>query len=150
MKSNPIRLMRDTRGQSLIEFALILPMMLVVMFMITEFGRALYTYNVLATAARAAARAAVVSGAGNFEANGRARALEILTSAHLDSGASLNVEVKDNYNGSGLKVVICTINRPFTWVINNPVPVNAGSASPTVSKSALPMSAQAIMKTETF
>ena len=53
MKSNPIRFVRDARGQSLIEFALILPMMLVVMFMITEFGRALYTYNVLATAARA-------------------------------------------------------------------------------------------------
>ena len=53
MSSKRNQFMRDTRGQSLVEFALILPMMLVVMFMITEFGRALYMYNVLASAARA-------------------------------------------------------------------------------------------------
>ena len=150
MKSNPIRFVRDSRGQSLIEFALILPMMLVVMFMITEFGRALYTYNVLATAARAAARAAVVSGSGSYQTKGTDRALEILKSARLDTGATLDVAVQDNYNGSGIKVVVCTITRPFTWAINGPIPVNAGASSATVSKTGLNMSAQAIMKTETF
>lgn len=150
MKSNPIRIVRDTRGQSLIEFALILPMMLVVMFMITEFGRALYTYNVLATAARAAARAAVVSGSGSYQQKGQDRAREILQSAHLETGATLNVAVQDNYNGSGMKVVVCTISRPFTWAIKGPVPVNAGAGSQTVNKTGLNMSAQAIMKTETF
>ena len=150
MKSNPTRFVRDSRGQSLIEFALILPMMLVVMFMITEFGRALYTYNVLATAARAAARVAVVSGSGSYQTKGQDRALEILRSARLDTGATLNVAVQDNYNGSGVKVVVCTITRPFTWAINGPIPVNAGASSATVSKTGLNMSAQAIMKTETF
>ena len=150
MKSNPIRFVRDSRGQSLIEFALILPMMLVVMFMITEFGRALYTYNVLATAARAAARAAVVAGSGSYQTKGQDRAREILQSARLDTGATLDVAVQDNYNGSGIKVVVCTITRPFTWAINGPIPVNAGASSATVSKTGLNMQAQAIMKTETF
>jgi len=147
MKSNPIRFIRDARGQSLIEFALILPMMLVVMFMITEFGRALYTYNVLATAARAGARVAVVSAVDTYKAEGGTRAGEILTAAHLDTGARVDFETRDV---SGVKVVVCTITRPFTWVINKPVPVNAGSASQTVTTSGLNMSAQAIMKTETF
>jgi len=150
MKSNPIRFARDTRGQSLIEFALILPMMLVVMFMITEFGRALYTYNVLATAARAAARAAVVAGAQNYQSRGSDRALQILDSANLRSGATVNFSIQDNYNGSNMKVVVCTVTRPFTWAINGPVPVNAGAGSQTVTKKGLNMSAQAIMKTETF
>ena len=147
MKSNPIRFVRDSRGQSLIEFALILPMMLVVMFMITEFGRALYTYNVLATAARAGARAAVVSAADTYMTTGGLRADEILASANLKSGAVVTFETADI---SGLKVVKCTITRPFTWVINKPVPVNAGSASQTVTTSGLNMTAQAIMKSETF
>src|SRR5678816_3024678 len=85
MKSNPIRFVRDTRGQSLVEFALILPMMLVVMFMITEFGRALYMYNVLASAARAGARMAVVSGSANAVANGTTAVNKLLASANMDT-----------------------------------------------------------------
>ena len=148
MKLNPIRFVRDARGQSLIEFALILPMMLVVMFMITEFGRALYTYNVLNTAARAGARAAVVSAVDTYKATGGARADEILNAAKLKTGAIVTFETVDV--SPGVKVVHCLITRPFTWVINKPVPVNAGASSQTVTTSGLNMTAEAYMKTETF
>jgi len=47
MRVGPKSFLSGTRGQSLVEFALILPIMLAVMFMITEFGRALFQYNVL-------------------------------------------------------------------------------------------------------
>jgi len=112
MKSNPIRFVRDARGQSLIEFALILPMMLVVMFMITEFGRALYTYNVLATAARAGVRAAVVSTADNYDVTGGLRAGEILTSARLTSGAVVKFETADV---SGLNMTAQAIMKAETF-----------------------------------
>ncbi len=56
MKRTDSNLLHGSRGQSLVEFALILPMILVVMFMITEFGRALYQYNVLLQASRDADR----------------------------------------------------------------------------------------------
>lgn len=46
----------------MIEFALILPLLLLVVFGITEFGRAWLTVNVLSTAAREGARLAVVTG----------------------------------------------------------------------------------------
>jgi Flp pilus assembly protein TadG len=148
MKSNPNRFVRDTRGQSLIEFALILPMMLVVMFMITEFGRALYTYNVLNTAARAGARVAVVSAPDTYSDKGGARVTEILSYAHLDNGTTVNLVVDTI---SGTKVVKCTVSRPFTWAFNGPITMNAGTPSSTVSKpSALTLTAQAVMKTETF
>ena len=50
------------RGQLVIEFALVLPILLLVVFGITEFGRALMTVNVLNAAAREGARVAAVGG----------------------------------------------------------------------------------------
>jgi Flp pilus assembly protein TadG len=150
MSSKRNQFVRDTRGQSLVEFALILPMMLVVMFMITEFGRALYMYNVLSSAARAGARMAVVSGSANAVANGTTAVQKLLASANMDTGASINVAIDSNYNGTGVKVVTATVSRPFTWAFNGPLPVNAGANPATVSKKGLTLTGQAIMKAETF
>jgi Flp pilus assembly protein TadG len=150
MKSTRIRFIRDARGQSLVEFALILPMMLVVMFMITEFGRALYTYNVLASAARAGARAAVVSGSGSAVANGKFAMQDLLTKANLFSGVTLDVTIDDNYNSSGVKVVTATASKPFNWAFSGPLTVNANSGASTVNKKALTLKGTAIMKAETF
>ena len=46
----------DKDGQSIIEFALVLPILLLVLFGITEFGRAIMISNILSTAAREGAR----------------------------------------------------------------------------------------------
>jgi len=150
MKVNRIRFVRDTRGQSLVEFALILPMMLAVMFMITEFGRALYMYNVLASAARAGARAAVVSGSGAAITNGKFAMQDLLTKANMYSGVTLTVVIDNNYNGSGVKVVTATATKPFNWALSGPLAVNTNSGAATVDKKTLTLQGQAIMKTETF
>src|SRR6516164_1215250 len=54
------RLRRDCqlgqRGQSLVEFAMVLPLLLLIVFGITEFGRAYYQYNTLSKAVRNGAR----------------------------------------------------------------------------------------------
>lgn len=44
------------RGVAAVEFAILLPMLLLIVFGITEFGRALYYYNTLVKASRDAAR----------------------------------------------------------------------------------------------
>lgn len=49
------------RGQSLVEFALILPVFLLILIGIFDFGRALYAYNAIANASRSAARIAIVN-----------------------------------------------------------------------------------------
>lgn len=44
------------RGVALVEFALLLPVLLVMTFIVTEFGRAIYQYNTLTKSVRDAAR----------------------------------------------------------------------------------------------
>jgi Flp pilus assembly protein TadG len=55
MKERAMNL-RKQRGVAVIEFALVLPMLLVMTFVVTEFGRAIYQYNILAKSVRDAAR----------------------------------------------------------------------------------------------
>ena len=86
---------RDTRGQSLVEFALVLPMLLVVMLMITEFGRALYQYNVLSQAARAGARVAAVTGSAGAAAAGIARAQQMIDDSNGFSGDAVDSHEHD-------------------------------------------------------
>jgi len=51
----------DTRGQALVEFALIVPLFLLLVFGVWEFGRAWQVYQTLTDAAREGGRAAVVA-----------------------------------------------------------------------------------------
>lgn len=55
-----IRLRRDRRGASAVEFAIILPLLLMLVFGIMEFGRALWTQNALHYSVEQAARCATV------------------------------------------------------------------------------------------
>jgi hypothetical protein len=51
---------RPSAGQSLAEFALVLPVLLLLFMGILDFGRAVYAYNTLSNAAREGARVAIV------------------------------------------------------------------------------------------
>lgn len=50
----------NLRGQSLVEFALVLPILLILMLGILDFGRAVAAYNSVSNAARSAVRVAIV------------------------------------------------------------------------------------------
>jgi Flp pilus assembly protein TadG len=52
---------RQGRGQSLAEFALVLPIFLLLFMAIVDFGTAVFTYNSLTNAAREGARLAIVN-----------------------------------------------------------------------------------------
>jgi Flp pilus assembly protein TadG len=49
-----------TRGQALVEFALVLPIFILVLFGILDFGRAIYAYNTISNASRQAVRVGIV------------------------------------------------------------------------------------------
>jgi Flp pilus assembly protein TadG len=51
----------DARGQGLVEFALVIPIIVMLIAVFIEIGRAVYAYNTIANAARQAARVAVVN-----------------------------------------------------------------------------------------
>jgi Flp pilus assembly protein TadG len=53
------------RGIGALELAVVLPLLLAICLAITEFGRAIYTYNTLAKSARGAARYLTTQAAGN-------------------------------------------------------------------------------------
>ena len=50
------RISNQQHGQSVLEFAMVLPLMLLIVFGIIEFGRAYYQYNTLTKAIRDGAR----------------------------------------------------------------------------------------------
>lgn len=50
----------DRRGQALVEFALILPILVLLLVGVLDFGRAIYAYNTVNNAARQGARLAIV------------------------------------------------------------------------------------------
>ena len=49
------------RGQGLVEFALVLPILLLIILGVVDFGRAVYGYNTIGNAARGGGRVAIVS-----------------------------------------------------------------------------------------
>ena len=49
-----------TKGQSMVEFALILPILVLMLIGIFDAGRAIYAYNTVSNSARAGARVAIV------------------------------------------------------------------------------------------
>lgn len=56
-----VSLIHNNRGNAVLEFALVFPILLLVVFGITEFGRAWMTVNVISGAAREGCRLAVVT-----------------------------------------------------------------------------------------
>ncbi|HZI36952.1 MAG TPA: TadE/TadG family type IV pilus assembly protein [Acidimicrobiia bacterium] len=146
----PKTIVRDDRGQSLVEFALTLPMLLVVMFMITEFGRALYQYNVLVQATREAARAAVVMAESDAPTIGQTRMDNFLDGTGMERiGLEREVVIVPDFNGTGTTVVRATATMPFRWILQGDMPTNAdrsGSVAPT----GLTLSAETIMRSEAF
>ena len=50
----------ERRGQALVEFALIVPIFILLMVGVFDFGRAVYAYNTISNAARQGARLAIV------------------------------------------------------------------------------------------
>jgi Flp pilus assembly protein TadG len=76
---------RQIRGQSLVEFALVVPVFIVLLFGMVEFGRAWMTKNILTGAAREAVRRYAVTHDNSVTGEAYQRAENILTSAGLDS-----------------------------------------------------------------
>jgi Flp pilus assembly protein TadG len=144
------RFTRNDRGQSLVEFALTLPMLLVVMLMITEFGRALFQYNVLVQATRAGARSAVVASQGGAPGVGETHMDNFLDQTGMNLvGLDRKVQVVSDFKGTGTTVVQATADLPFRWLLQGDMPTSPGGANP-VTPLAFTLHAETVMRAETF
>lgn len=71
------RRMRSERGAAIVEFALVVPILILLVFGIVEFGRVFYIQSTISGAAREGARAMAL---GDSDAEARARAQDALGS----------------------------------------------------------------------
>jgi len=88
MKNKILNFLKKTTGQSIVEFALVLPVLLLILMGIIEFGRLLETTNVLTSAAREGVRVAAVTAPDASQVNNAAQ--NILTANNI-SNATITV-----------------------------------------------------------
>ncbi len=86
------------RGQTLIEFVIALPVLLLMIYGIIEFGRMLYTYSALVTASSEAARWGSSTGPGASSPNRYLDKTGMLAAAQKAAPViTVNWSTKDNY-----------------------------------------------------
>lgn len=112
------RKLRQERGQAMVEFALVLPLLVVLLFAIVQFGIVFNNYVTLTDATRAGARAGAVAR-NDADPNGTATSAVQSSSANLDQ-TNLNVSVNSTWQpGSDVTV---TATYPYSisllgWVV---------------------------------
>ena len=123
--------MRKARGQALVEFSLVLPVIIVLILGIFDFGRAVFAYNAVSNAAREGMRVGIVNQ------NDAAIAAEAMAaSTGMDPG-SLNVTFTPCSGTPALgcmaKVKVTYDWRAITPIIGNvvgPIPLEVEIAMP--------------------
>ena len=111
-------LLRSAKGQSLVEFALVLGVLILMLMGIFDFGRAVYAYNVIANCAWEGARYGIIKpmDTAGIEDAARARAVG------LDpSELTVNISYPDGSSSSGsrLQVQVTYNFRAVTPLITN-------------------------------
>jgi Flp pilus assembly protein TadG len=94
--------MKSEKGQSLVEFALVLPILIMLLFGIVDFGRAFHAYLTIDQAGREAARAASI---GKDSATVRGIAKNQGTSIGLTEG-EVNVSTDSRTPGTDITITI--------------------------------------------
>jgi Flp pilus assembly protein TadG len=109
MKSR--RHLRDERGQAMVEFAVILPIFLVLVFGIIQFGIVFNNYVTLTDATRAGARAGAVA---RNDADPNGTATTAVYSSATDLNSNLHVSVNSTWQ-SGSDI---TVKATYPYSIN--------------------------------
>jgi Flp pilus assembly protein TadG len=113
---SPLGRLRAQSGSQLVEFALLLPIMLLIIAGIADLGIMLRANSVTANAAREGARIAVVTGgAENDYALARARVAEALAEGDLTGAAVVtivpgSVTIAPNTLAAGVRVTIAYVH----------------------------------------
>lgn len=124
------------RGQAVIELALVLPLLLTVVFGITEFGRAWMSMNVLTSAAREGVRLAVVTAPDVDAVN--ARVQEVCDAARI---VPTGIDVVGPDPADVSRRVSVTVRANFQVVTGNILGPFRGT---------IPLHATAVMRHESF
>ncbi|MEE9610000.1 MAG: TadE/TadG family type IV pilus assembly protein [Desulfatiglandales bacterium] len=110
---------RQKEGQALVEFALVVPILIVIILAITEFGRLWMTMNVLTGAAREGVRVAAVNELGTTFANNAAQ--NVMTAAGM-TGTTVTVSGPNAANE-----MTVTVQMDYTVLTGTIVPGLSGT-----------------------
>lgn len=114
---------RRERGAALVEFAIVLPLFLLLIGGMVDFGRAFYTEVMLTNAAREGARAAMYGTSPTSRA----------TTALSGGVRTPTVSGTPCAAGSTIGTTTVTVSAPFTWILLGPASkfFGAGGSLPT-------------------
>ena len=113
------QLVRSTRAAALVEFAIVLPILLLLVFGVVDFGRALYTANNLTSAVREGARLASAQISPDPTVGASKAAVQTAVTNYVVAfgGNPGNPTVSETFSGAppALQTITVTIvNYPFT------------------------------------
>lgn len=121
------QLIKGRRGQALVELALILPVLLMLVFGIIEFGRVMGSYLIITQAAREGARAGAVNPTDTAINDAVDNAAAILDSSRLD--VTITPDSGSRIRGAALTVrieyTVDLVAPLFNLVIPDPFPLSA-------------------------
>lgn len=108
---------KEERGQAMVEMALVLPILLLLVFGIIEFGRVYNSYLEVTNAAREGARAGVVGATDDTITTTVKNAAVLLDGDSLDITVSPGVDYRSR--GAALNVTVYYPVQIYTPIISN-------------------------------
>jgi Flp pilus assembly protein TadG len=136
-------------GQSLLETAIILPIVLLISVSIFEFGRMYQHIQVLTNAAREGARLSVLPASSKNDV--KSRVTQYMQDGQLGNYAAATINVDQSVTltvGAGTATgSLVTVNYPFSFMVLNPVAKLITSGSD-LGKGVLTLTAHAEMRNE--
>lgn len=138
-----------SRGQAVVEFALIFPVFLLLLVVAVDFGRLFYTYIQIHNAAREGAAVAIyaptltapITSHATGEKNNQGQRgdvenpIVVTTSCHTAAGANLDCSLAQGGAGAGNTVTV-NVNQPFVFltplisqILGTPLQLNASATA---------------------
>lgn len=116
------RLLRQSRGQALVETGVVITLLVILSMGLIEFGRAWMIGNIVTHAARDGARAAAVMPAGNRDASGNilsTAAISTLVENQIATVVSASPSITVSQGStSGLPVVTVNVSVEVPYIFN--------------------------------
>ncbi len=109
---------RRERGQGMVEFALVIPIFLFLLFALIDLGRLVYINNALSEGAREGARWGIVQGRAQTAAGRTAIGAYVVNSLAAVPNPTATVTCND---GSGNNRTVCSVNNVLVVRVSAPV-----------------------------
>ncbi len=146
-----LKLYKEKRGTQVVEFAILLPVLLLLVFGIIDFGRGFFSWVIITNGAREGARAAAVGKTTDVVVNKVAYAVGGLYVTQVTSGACSITEgalciTGGNIGGYPDEPVTVTVKYNFRFIVLPKIMSWVGISS--LPNGVMPLTAQSTMRLE--